>query len=104
MDEIGLQGLPENVVAKVFSHDECLIVTILDNRALRAPFELRIELEKYESPRIEGVTMHTLEDVKELESTVDQNAVTVKISVPPEEIAALILHKAMTKDAGGKAS
>jgi len=104
MDEIGLQGLPENVVAKIFSHDECLIVTILDNRALRAPFELRIELEQYESPRIEGVTMHTLEDTGELEYVVDQNAVLVKISVLPEEIAALILHKAMTKDPGDKPS
>jgi len=97
MDERGLRGLPKNVEAKLFNHDECLIVTILDNRTKGAPFELGIELDSYGNPKIEGVTLHTLEDKKELGFKEDPISLTVKISIPPKEIAALVLQKAVGK-------
>jgi len=94
MDDIGLQGLPENVEAKIFSHNEALIVTILDNRSVRTPFKLKIDLAVYGNPKIEGVAMHTLKGAEELEYTVEEEPPRVKVSVPPNEISTLVIHKA----------
>ena len=94
MDDIGLGALPEGVEAKIFIHPECLIVTILDNRASKKSFELKINLEKYGRPRIDGVTMHTLEDIKKLEYATYKDDAELKTLVPSEEISAIVIHKA----------
>ena len=91
MDDIGIHKLPEGVEAKVFSHKECLTITILDNRAEKEPFELAIDLDRYDSPKIAEITMHTLEGSKELTCRIGH--AEAKVMIPSEEIAALVIQK-----------
>ena len=92
MDDIGLNGLPDNVEGKIFSHNECLIVTLLDNRASPKPFKFRVELDKYGYPRIRNVIMYTLSREEDLEYTIATGRVEIKVP-PPMRIAAIIIKK-----------
>jgi len=94
MDDLGLGGLPENVEAKVFDHEESLIITILDNRASKKPFKLKVDLEVYRNPRIAGATIHTLEGAKELKCVVCKKMLTIDLGIPHGEIAAVVVRKA----------
>ncbi len=92
MDDIGLNELPGNVMAKIFHHSEALIITVLDNRFSRMPFQLEIDLTMYGNPGIKEVYIHTLEGSEELEHVLDLEPSRITLVVPPNELSTLLIH------------
>jgi len=83
-DTIGLEELPGDMEAKVFETIEGrgLLITLLDERRARKPFDLKLDAKEYGFRKVDEVVRYSLKGTRKLNYRVNNGLIIIKLGMP----------------------